>query len=296
MPRSTLLIAGSIAIDQIATPNDNRKNIIGGSATYAMVAASHFADVSIVGIVGSDFPAAGHQLYRTYAKNLEDLYIANGKTFSWGGRYEKNWNDRVTLFTDLGVFAGFTPHLSARNVGVQTALLANIHPVLQKSVIEQSKAEVVILDTMNLWIEITRHELDEVLTMTDYLLINENESELLTGEKDIKAAAEKLIDYGIRQIIIKQGSNGAHYFNSNEHISVGVFPVERVVDPTGAGDVFAGAFAGTIASSGSCTDGLVYASALASVCVEGFGVEKLSNVNADDLQQRIEYLKGTLNL
>ncbi len=296
MDRSHLLIAGSIAIDTIETPYDKREQIIGGSTPYAMVAASRYCSTSVVGIIGSDFPDEGHDIYSSYSSNRDDVQTVDGKTFSWGGRYSDNWDDRETLFTDLGVFAEYEPKLSQVNSNVRTALLANIHPSLQRSIIEQCHGEKIILDTMNLWIETTRDELDDVLTQTDILLLNESESELLTGSKEIQTAAIVLLDHGLSTVVIKQGSKGAQLFTSDIHMSIGAYPVETVVDPTGAGDVFAGTFAGVIHSGGRIEEALVQASALASICVEGFGVDKILKSNDEELPHRVEILTGTLEL
>ncbi len=296
MEQFNLLIAGSIAIDTIETPYDKRENIIGGSTTYSMVAASRYCPTSIVGIIGSDFPEEGHEIYQSHSTNLRDVQTVEGNTFSWGGRYSENWDDRETLYTELGVFADYEPKLSRENSHVQTALMANIHPALQCSIIEQCHGETIILDTMNLWIEKTRDQLNNVLTLTDILLLNESESNLLSGSNDIRTAALIFMEQGISTVIIKQGSRGAQLFTHNDHIQIGAFPVEAVIDPTGAGDVFAGTFAGVIHSGGEIDEALIQASALASISVEGFGINQLLQCSDDQLAYRVDFLKGTLDL
>lgn len=296
MSNAHLLIAGSIAIDTIETPQERRENVLGGSVTYALAAAQRYCPSSVVGIIGSDFPNECRKLYQSLAANLDDLQEVEGATFQWGGRYHENWNDRDTLYTKLGVFADFTPRLSEVNSSVNTVLLANIHPSLQQSVIDQCNADLIVLDTMNLWINTTRTALDQVLKHTTILLLNESEAELLTGISDPEKAGLKLREYGMEQIVVKLGSHGAILLDSENQIRIGAYPVKNVVDPTGAGDVFAGAFAGVLNSDGNAREALVQASALASICVEGFGVEKLFEIDGDEIAKRISYLEGTLDL
>ena len=296
MDQNTVLIVGSIALDSIETPSDKRTNVIGGSTTYSLIAASRFSKTSIVGIVGSDFPKEGLKLYETYADNLEDLKINEGSTFRWGGKYHSNWDDRDTLYTDLGVFLDFNPVLSEQNQKRTHILLANIHPELQLSVIEQNKNPnaVIVVDTMNLWIETTFSELKKVLTFSNILLINESESKLLTKRANIENAAEELLGMGPEIVVIKKGSEGAELFSNRETIKIGAFPVKEVIDPTGAGDVFAGTFIAALAEKDSNQTALLKASAMASFSIESFGVDRLINLSDYDLTERIEYLKTTV--
>ena len=295
MDQNTVLIVGSIALDSIETPSDKRTNVIGGSTTYSLIAASRFSKTSIVGIVGSDFPKEGLKLYETYADNLEDLKINEGSTFRWGGKYHSNWDDRDTLYTDLGVFLDFNPVLSEQNQKRTHILLANIHPELQHSVIEQNKNPnaVIVVDTMNLWIETTFSELKKVLTFSNILLINESESKLLTKRANIENAAEELLGMGPEIVVIKKGSEGAELFSNRETIKIGAFPVKEVIDPTGAGDVFAGTFIAALAEKDSNQTALLKASAMASFSIESFGVDRLINLSDYDLTERTEYLKTT---
>ena len=296
MDQNTVLIVGSIALDSIETPSDKRTNVIGGSTTYSLIAASRFSKTSIVGIVGSDFPKEGLKLYETYADNLEDLKINEGSTFRWGGKYHSNWDDRDTLYTDLGVFLDFNPVLSEQNQKRTHILLANIHPELQLSVIEQNKnpKAVIVVDTMNLWIETTFSELKKVLTFSNILLINESESKLLTKRANIENAAEELLGMGPEIVVIKKGSEGAELFSNRETIKIGAFPVKEVIDPTGAGDVFAGTFIAALAEKDSNQTALLKASAMASFSIESFGVDRLINLSDYDLTERTEYLKTTV--
>ncbi len=294
MNKSSLLIVGSIAMDTIETAVAKRDHVLGGSVTYAMIAASRYAAPHIVGIIGTDFPEEGRELYSKFAANLTDLREIECKTFSWGGRYSEDWNERQTLFTELGAFADFSPQLSSENQKVKTVLLANIHPDLQLSVMDQSMADLFIADTMNLWIETTRKHLDKVIQKTTILLVNEKEASLLTSCSEPVDAGRALLARGPEKVVVKLGDTGALLLHSDTMLRIGVFPGVTVVDPTGAGDVFAGAFSGILASGGDAVQALVSASALASICVEGFGAEKLLNCSASEIQKRIDYLQHTL--
>ena len=296
MSHNSILIVGSIALDTIETPVEKRSNVLGGSTTYSLVASGRQAEVSIVGIVGNDFPSDGHSLYQSYATDLSDLKIAEGRTFRWGGRYHENWDDRDTLFTDLGVFSDFRPVLTESNKNRSHILLANIHPELQRSVIQQNQNPdaIIVIDTMNLWIETTLSSLEKVLSDSNILLINESEAFLLTNENDINNSARSLLKMGPEIVVIKKGSRGAELFSLTEHIAVDAFPVTNVVDPTGAGDVFAGAFVASLASEDSKETALLNASASASISIESFGIEKLQSASNNEIKDRINFLNKTL--
>ena len=296
MSHNSILIGGSIALDTIETPVEKRSNVLGGSTTYSLVASGRQSKVSIVGIVGNDFPSDGHSLYQSYASDLSDLKIAEGTTFRWGGRYHENWDDRDTLFTDLGVFSDFRPVLTESNKNRSHILLANIHPELQRSVIQQNQNPdaIIVIDTMNLWIETTLSSLEKVLSNSNILLINESEAFLLTNENDINNSARSLLKMGPEIVVIKKGSRGAELFSLTEHIAVDAFPVTNVVDPTGAGDVFAGAFVASLANEDSKETALLYASASASISIESFGIEKLQSASNNEIKDRINFLNKTL--
>ena len=296
MSHNSILIVGSIALDTIETPVEKRSNVLGGSTTYSLVASGRQSEVSIVGIVGNDFPSDGHSLYQSYASDLSDLKIAEGTTFRWGGRYHENWDDRDTLFTDLGVFSDFRPVLTESNKNRSHILLANIHPELQRSVIQQNQNPdaIIVIDTMNLWIETTLSSLEKVLSDSNILLINESEAFLLTNENDINNSARSLLKMGPEIVVIKKGSRGAELFSLTEHIAVDAFPVTNVVDPTGAGDVFAGAFVASLANEDSKETALLNASASASISIESFGIEKLQSASNNKIKDRINFLNKTL--
>ncbi len=290
-----ILIVGSIALDTIETSFGRRENIVGGSTTYATVAAGKSAPVHVVGIIGTDFPATGQAIYDQFASDLTDLKVRDGATFRWGGRYHSNGDDRTTLFTELGVFGDFNPQLSSINKSISLVFLANIHPQLQLSVIKQSQpGALIVTDTMNLWIDTTPGELAEVIKRTNVLLINETEAQALGATGDLDQAARRLLDMGPRIVVIKQGSQGAALYEDNNRITIGVFPVRKVIDPTGAGDTFGGGFVAALAGSSDYQEALVNGTALASFCVEGFGIESLVEAQPADIEQRKELLQSTV--
>ena len=291
----TILIIGSIALDTIENNRGKREDLIGGSTTYVTVAAGRLVPVNVVGVIGNDFPDEGLKIYQRYANSLVDLECKEGNTFRWGGRYGENMDNRETLFTDLGVFSDFSPRLSTVNKNVSNVFLANIHPSLQLSVINQMAGKpLVVTDTMNLWIETTKNELLEVLKKSDILLINESEAELITGTNNIDRSAVQLQDLGPSTVVIKKGSSGAVLFHGEEKVSIGAYPVKDVIDTTGAGDTFGGGFVSALASGGTFRDALIKGSALASICVEGFGVESLLEVNLEEIKKREKFLHSLL--
>ena len=291
----TILIVGSIALDTIENNRGKREDLIGGSTTYVTVAAGRSVPVNVVGVIGNDFPDEGLKIYQRYANSLVDLECKEGNTFRWGGRYGENMDNRETLFTDLGVFSDFSPRLSTVNKNVSNVFLANIHPSLQLSVINQMAGKpLIVTDTMNLWIETTKNELLEVLKKSDILLINESETELITGTNNIDRSAIQLQGLGPSTVVIKKGSSGAVLFHGEEKVSIGAYPVKDVIDTTGAGDTFGGGFVSALASGGTFRDALIKGSALASICVEGFGVESLLEVNLEEIKKRENFLHSVL--
>ena len=287
-----ILILGSIGLDTIQTKYGKKENLLGGSATYATIAAGIHGSVIPLGIVGDDFPKEGYDIFSKYSININNIETKTGSTFRWGGKYHDNGDDRDTLFTELGVFENFDPVISESDSNVSYLFLANIHPALQMSVLKQcTKTPIVITDTMNLWIDTTSDELTSLINKTNILLINESEIIELTKSADIKTAAHKVLTMGPDKIIIKLGSKGAICFSNNEEISIGVYPVSKVVDPTGAGDVFGGGFVSGIADGLSVYDSMRRGTALASFCIENFGVTRLLNVAPDELEYRVHSIK-----
>ncbi|MCS5614870.1 MAG: PfkB family carbohydrate kinase [Candidatus Marinimicrobia bacterium] len=296
MTGKPILIVGSISLDTIETISDRRESILGGSATYATVSAGKSADVHLVGIIGTDFPAEGMKIFEEYSQDLSNLYQKDGQTFSWGGRYPEDWDDRETLFTELGVFTDYEPKLTEKNKNTPVLFLANIHPELQLSVLKQnSKRECVIIDTMNLWIDTERKKLKEVISYCDVLLLNEFEAEQFTRRKNHDDQGAVLQSLGPQQVIIKCGKKGARLYSGHSVDTIGVFPVKNVVDPTGAGDAFGGGLAAAVAHGESMTEAIINGSALASLCIEGFGIESLHCSSNEEINHRKEYLRKTLN-
>ena len=296
MTGKPILIVGSISLDTIETISDRRESILGGSATYATVSAGKSADVHLVGIIGTDFPAEGMKIFEEYSQDLSNLDQKDGQTFSWGGRYPEDWDDRETLFTELGVFTDYEPKLTEKNKNTPVLFLANIHPELQLSVLQQnSKRECVIIDTMNLWIDTARKKLKEVISYCDVLLLNEFEAEQFTRRRNHDDQGAVLQSLGPQQVIIKCGRKGARLYSGHTVETIGVFPVKNVVDPTGAGDAFGGGFAAALAHDESIQEAMINGSALASLCIEGFGIESLDHASNNEIDHRKEYLRNTLN-
>jgi len=285
------LILGSVALDTIETKYGKAENLLGGSATYATIAAGLYGDAIPVGIVGDDFPKDGLDIFEKFSKNLKDLDQQPGGTFKWGGKYHENGDDRDTLFTDLGVFENFNPSIHTSNKNASWLFLANIHPSLQLSVLEQcTNAPLVVTDTMNLWIDSTPEELKKIISKTNILLINESELHLLTKEQNVDKSIKEVLSMGPEKLIVKFGSKGAKCFSENENIAVGVYPVKKVIDPTGAGDVFGGGFISGLVDGLSIKEAMLRGSALASFCIEDFGVKKLLNVSINEVDNRIQLI------
>ena len=285
------LILGSVALDTIETKYGKAENLLGGSATYATIAAGLYGDAIPVGIVGDDFPKDGLDIFEKFSKNLKDLDQQPGGTFKWGGKYHENGDDRDTLFTDLGVFENFNPSIHTSNKNASWIFLANIHPSLQLSVLEQcTNAPLVVTDTMNLWIDSTPKELIKIISKTNILLINESELHLLTKEQNVDKSIKEVLSMGPEKVIVKFGSKGAKCFSENENIQVGVYPVKKVIDPTGAGDVFGGGFISGLVDGLSTKEAMLRGSALASFCIEDFGVKKLLNTSVNEVDNRIQLI------
>ena len=285
------LILGSVALDTIETKYGKAENLLGGSATYATIAAGLYGDAIPVGIVGDDFPKDGLDIFEKFSKNLKDLDQQPGGTFKWGGKYHENGDDRDTLFTDLGVFENFNPSIHTSNKNASWLFLANIHPSLQLSVLEQcTNAPLIVTDTMNLWIESAPEELKKIISKTNILLINESELHLLTKEQNVDKSIKEVLSMGPEKVIVKFGSKGAKCFSENENIAVGVYPVKKVIDPTGAGDVFGGGFISGLVDGLSIKEAMLRGSALASFCIEDFGVKKLLNVSVNEVDDRIQLI------
>jgi sugar/nucleoside kinase (ribokinase family) len=294
------LIVGSVAIDRVATPEAQSDKILGGAASYAAIASSYFAPTRMVGIVGKDFPEAYLEEYRKHHIDLAGLQVeTSGKTFYWSGRYKENFAGRDTLELGLNVFEKFKPVLPPSYKSTPFVMLGAIMPSLQLQVIDQllsrTRKPFILADTFDHWIQSTRGELEKVMKRIDMLVINEEESFLLTGESNIIVAGAKLRKMGPPIVAIKKGGNGSTLFHPAGYFCIPAYPIEKLVDPTGAGDSFAGAITGYLASVGrsdfsALKKAMAYATAVSSLTVESFSVEKLSKAGKAEIDRRYREL------
>jgi len=295
-----LLIVGTVAFDAIETPFGQTDKILGGAATYISLSASQFGVKSgIVSVVGGDFPK--EYLEKLNAKNISTEgieIIEDGKTFFWKGVYHNDLNSRDTLITDLNVLADFNPIVPQEFKDADFLMLGNLHPAVQMSVIKQMpvRPKLVVLDTMNFWMDNTLDELMEVIAKIDVITINDEEARQLSGEYSLVKAAQKIHKMGPKFVVIKKGEHGALLFNNGDVFFAPALPLEEVFDPTGAGDTFAGGFIGHIAKSGDISfdnmkRAVISGSNLASFCVEKFGTERMENLTGDEIQKRLLQFK-----
>lgn len=287
-----LVIVGSVGIDTIETPREKRERILGGSASYACAAASFFVRTGMVGVVGTDFSNDMMNVYRAFGIDLAGLQVKPGNTFHWSGVYEANMDHRRTLATELNVFATFNPELPEPYRDAPFLFLANISPELQLHVLEQVHSpKFILLDTMDLWINVAREKLIEVIGKVSMLMLNESEARHLTGEHSLLKAAQHLLDLGPRYLCIKKGENGSVLFDRKNIFMVPAFPLEDVQDPTGAGDTFAGGFIGALARNGDITEenirkAMTYGAVVASFGVEKFSLERLQEISVYEIEER----------
>jgi sugar/nucleoside kinase (ribokinase family) len=297
-----LVVVGSVALDTIKTPFDQGEDLLGGSVSYACAAASYFAPTGMVGVVGDDFPDAYMDIYRGFGVDLTGLQTVKGKTFRWSGVYDDDMINRQTISTDLNVFEDFSPDLPADYRTAPLVLLGNITPKLQLDVLSQVEAaEFVVADTMDLWINIARPELVEVIKKVNMLTLNDSEARLLTGEYNMRQAAEVILDMGPEYVAIKKGEHGAMLVSRQGIFLVPAYPVDKVVDPTGAGDSFAGGMMGYLAECGTVNDAnmreaLLRGSVVASFGVEVFSLDRLIGLTRDDIDSRLNDLKGMMRV
>ena len=290
----SLLVVGSVAFDDVRTPFGEALGVLGGSATYFSVAASYFANVNLVAVVGEDFPEDGIQLFRDHQVNIDGLERRLGKTFHWKGEYGFDLNEAKTLATHLNVFETFEPKIPPAYRQSPYVFLANIDPSLQLQVLEQMDSpELVACDTMNFWIGGKPEELKKTLRYVDILVINDGETRELAQEANIYKAAQSILNMGPTTLIIKRGEYGALMFNETKVFAAPAYPLEAVFDPTGAGDSFAGGFMGYLASVQNVTDAtirqaIIMGSVMASFNVEAFSLERLKAVTYDEIQERFK--------
>ena len=289
----SILVVGSVALDRIETPFGLAEDALGGAATYFAAAASLFHPVQLVGIIGDDFPEDRLAFLERRGVDLGGLERAEGESFFWSGRYHYDLNTRDTLETRLGVFADFKPKIPEQFRGAEWVFLANIDPELQLDVLRQVDApRFVACDTMNYWISGKRDALLELLPRLDALLVNDSEARELSGEPNLSRAARWIREKGPRVVVIKKGEHGALLFTEDGAFFAPGFPLEEVSDPTGAGDSFAGGFMGWLAYVGAVNDeelrrAMIYGSATGSLVCERFGMERLVDVEVDDVHERV---------
>ncbi|MES2678701.1 MAG: PfkB family carbohydrate kinase [Bacteroidota bacterium] len=293
----SLLVVGTVAFDAIETPFGKTDKIVGGAASYIALAASYFdRDISLVSVVGDDFPESFLNILEKEGVNLEGLQIKKGeKSFFWSGKYHNDLNTRDTLETQLNVLEKFDPVVPESSLECDFLMLGNLVPAVQQSVIKQLKKrpKLIVLDTMNFWMDIAMDELKTTLGMIDVLTINDSEARQLSGEYSLVKAARKILKMGPAVLVIKKGEHGALLFNNEEVFFAPALPLEEVFDPTGAGDSFAGGFIGYLAktkdiSFDNMKRAIIFGSAMASFTVEKFGTERLIGLSQKDVEERVQ--------
>ena len=294
----SLLVVGSVAFDAVETPFGKRDQMLGGSASHFSISASFFTDVRVVAVVGGDFSSDELAVFAKHHVDTTDLEVVpDGKTFRWFGRYEYDLNVAHTLDTHLNVFAGFEPKLSDASKNSRLVFLGNIQPDLQRGVRAQvPNAELVALDTMNLWIDTTRESLQKTIEVVDLLIVNDAEARQLAEEANLIKAARKILSWGPHTLIVKRGEYGAAMFTKDEYFAIPAYPLEAVFDPTGAGDTFAGGLMGYLASqekldAAALRRAMIFGSVMASFNVEEFGTERVQRLTHEEINQRFRDFK-----
>ena len=298
-----ILITGTVAFDEIETPHGSSGKIIGGAGTYIGIASSLFSkNLAIVSIIGEDFPEKEIKFLNDREINTNMIEkVAGGKTFYWKGKYHENMINRDTITTELNVLEKFNPVLNPEFSSSEIVLLGNLHPAVQNAVINQSTNpnRFIIMDTMNFWMDNTLNELLSVIKKVNLLIINDEEAQQLTGEKNIFNAGEKILKMGPEKVIIKKGEHGSIFLDIQNKYMLPAFPVENLVDPTGAGDSFAGGIAGFLATANEIgtreiKEAMLYGTLTASFCVEDFGIEGLRTLDKQTLNKRLKIFKSYL--
>jgi sugar/nucleoside kinase (ribokinase family) len=294
----SLLVVGSVAFDSVETPFGKRDRMLGGSASHFSISASFFTDVRVVAVVGGDFGDDERAVFARHNVDTTDLEVVpDGETFRWFGRYEYDLNVAHTLDTHLNVFAGFEPKLSEESKKARLVFLGNIQPDLQRGVRTQvANAELVALDTMNLWIDTTRESLQKTIEVVDLLVVNDAEARQLADEPNLIKAARKILSWGPSTLIVKRGEYGAAMFTKEEYFAIPAYPLESVFDPTGAGDTFAGGLMGYLSSqekldSAALRRAMIFGSVMASFNVEEFGTERVQRLTHEEINQRFADFK-----
>lgn len=294
----SLLVVGSVAFDAVETPFGKTEKMLGGSASHFSLSASFYTDVRIVGVVGGDFTETEQKVFDAHDINISDLErIPDGKTFRWYGRYDYDLNVAHTLDTELNVFADFQPKISADSKNARLVFLGNIQPDLQRGVREQiPDAELVALDTMNLWIDTARESLIRTIEGVDVVIINDAEARQLTAIPNLMKAARTILSWGPKALIVKRGEYGAALFTADSYFAIPAFPLESVFDPTGAGDTFAGGFMGYLSSQEKLDEAamrraMIFGSVMASFNVEEFGTARVERLTHDEINERFRAFK-----
>ena len=296
----SLLVVGSVAFDAIETPFGKTDKIVGGAASYIALASSYFTqNVNLVAVVGDDFPNEFISHLNTHGVNTDGLQVKKGeKSFFWSGKYHTDMNSRDTITTELNVLGDFDPIIPDAYQNCDYLMLGNLTPKVQQTVIERlsKRPKLIVMDTMNFWMEIAMDDLRKTISMVDVLTINDEEARQLSGEYSLVKAAAKIQEMGPKYLIIKKGENGALLFHGKQIFFAPALPLEEVFDPTGAGDTFAGGFIGYLAKTNDISfdnmkNAIIYGSAMASFCVERFGTERIVNLNNDELKNRISEFK-----
>ena len=293
----SVLIVGSTALDSIKTPKAENPRLLGGSASHAAVAASFFAPVKMVGVVGKDFPKRYVSLYKKHKIDLEGLQVVDGKTFHWSGEYEVNMNNRRTLATELGVFETFSPKLPVSYQKSDFVLLANIAPSLQSHVLDQMRRpKFVVADTMDLWLNIALPDLLNLIKRVDGFVLNDSEARQLTKEDNLLVALKKIHKLGPKFVIVKKGEHGAILSSRDGLFLSPAFPLPHVVDPTGAGDSFVGGMMGYLSTASGPIEknirrAMIYGSVVASFCCEGFGLKFTTRITRKTIDERVKKLE-----
>ena len=298
----SLLVVGSVAFDAVETPFGKCEKMLGGSASHFSISASYFTDVRIVGVVGGDFDTTDQEVFDAHGVDTSDLeHVADGKTFRWFGRYDYDLNVAHTLDTQLNVFADFQPKLSETSKNSRLVFLGNIQPDLQRGVREQiPNAELVALDTMNLWIETARESLVQTIKDVDLVIINDAEARQLTDIPNLIKAARTILSWGPKALIVKRGEYGAALFTEQTYFAIPAYPLESVFDPTGAGDTFAGGFMGYLSSQDKLDEAamrraMIFGSVMASFNVEEFGTARVEKLTHDEINERFRAFKQMTN-
>jgi cytidine kinase len=297
-----LVCVGSVALDTIATPKEKHNDVLGGSASFASAAASFFTNTGMVGTVGTDFPEEYLNLLKHFNINLNGFKKAEGKTFRWSGIYEENMNERHTLSTDLNVFADFSPELPSAYRKSPFLFLANIGPELQLKVLDQMEDLAFCgADTMDLWIDSARDKLEEVISKINLLIVNDAEVKKLTGNSNLIKASKEIIKKGPEYIIVKKGEHGSMLVSNDKIYILPAYPVENVIDPTGAGDAFAGGLLGNLAYKKNITAEHIFsamgaATIMSSYAIQSFGLNSLQQTNIKAINDRLTHLKDITSL